>query len=383
MIAGMLRIHVLIAVGILLTPALFIHARKEIKTWGSVIALVAGFLFLLNIQHTNFYKKNIPGWEKQEEYRQVLFKLGNKSENAITLNKIGFKDSTVLAFYKARFFVDTGYMSIAKLEQLGKALKNESRLSLKDSMNGLFWLFVELRVYLLLFAVCIFLLWQAGVLKTFLRPWFIPVFICIGAYFFLSVFMKMTFSLHIGFMLILWIYSCETLFVCYSAFQFSRIKPVYFTLLLFPFVWMGIRIYKTDADNRIKHQNFECMVSELQKHSDKLFIATDDLLPMPFYSVWDIPSKNRITNLIYKDRVIASSYKPTLQKYQISDLSVSIINDPNILLTGNELPELKKYYRIKYGIETNFTPDQQKFKCLKAWKISCASGCDSIVGKGR
>lgn len=197
MLAGLLRIHVLIAVGILLIPALFIYARKEFITWTAVIAIATGLLFLLNIQHKNYYKENIPGWEKQEEYRQALFKLGNTSENAVTLNKIDYTDNTELAFYKARFFVDTGFISITKLKQLGKALKNESHFSLKDSFGGLYWLFMELRVYLILFAVCIFLLWHAGILKIFFRHWLIPFFICAGAYFFLSVFTKKNIHIHV------------------------------------------------------------------------------------------------------------------------------------------------------------------------------------------
>jgi hypothetical protein len=377
MIAGLLRIHVLIAVGILLTPALFIYARKEFKIWGTVITIAAGLLFLLNIQHKNYYKRNITGWEKQEAYRQALFKLGNKSENAITLNKIGYTDSTVLAFYKARFFVDTGYMSTAELEQLGKALKSESHFSLKDLLGGLYWLFVELRVYLLLFAVCIFLLWQAGILKQFLQHWLIPFFICAGAYFFLSVFMKMTFSLHMGFMLVLWIYSYEALTASSSSVQVSKIKPVYFTLLLLPFVWMGIRIYKNDADNRIKHQRFENLVLKLQKHSDKLFIATDDLLPMPFFAIWDVPSGKKITNLIYKDRITTFSYQSTAQQFGVKDLMHAILTNSKVQLLGNEMTELKKFFHIKYGAEIEMINVSSEFMNLSVRKVFCKSGCMS------
>jgi hypothetical protein len=379
MIAGLLRIHVLIAVGILLTPALFIYARKEFKTWSAFIALAAGLLFLLNIQHKNYYKKNIPGWEKQEEYRQVLFKLGNKSENAVTLSKIGYTDSTKLAFYKARFFIDTGFISIAKLEQLGKALKNETHFSLKDSLGGLYWLFVELRVYLLLLAVCIFLLWQAGGLKTFFRHWLIPFLISAGAYFFLSVFMKMTFSLHMGIMLVLWIYSCETLFVCRSAFQVSKIKPIYFILLLLPAAWMGIRIYKTDTDNRIKHEKFKCMVSELKENSDKLFIATDDLLPMPFYSVWDVASENKITNLVYKDRITTFGYQSTAQRFGIKDIMLALITNSKVQLIGKEIPELKKYYRAKYGVEIGLIKTDVRSYCINISHGFCISGCEKYA----
>lgn len=377
MIAGLLRLHVLMAVGILLTPPLFIYARKEFKTWGTVIVLVAGILFFMNIQHKNYYKKNIHGWEKQEEYRQALFKLGNKSENAVTLSKGVYGDSILHAFYKARFFIDTGFMSIAKLEQMGEAVKKRS--DFRNLVFGLYWLFIELRVYLLLFAVCIFLLWQAGILKTFLRHLLIPFFICAGAYFFLSVFMKMTFSLHMGFMLVLWIYSCETLFVCRPAFQFSRIKFIFFMPLVLPFMWMGIRIYKTDVENRVKHEKFQCMVSELQKHSDKLFVAMDDLLPMPFYSVWDLPSKNRIPNLVYKDRIITFSCQSISQRFGVKDMMLSILTNSKIQLLGNELNELKNYYHIKYGVQIDFVKVENTFKCLNVCHSLCKSGCEKYA----
>ena len=379
MVAGLLRLHVLIAVGLLLIPALFIYARNEFKVWGTVIVLAAGLLFLLNIQHKNYYKKNIPGWEKQEAYRQALFNLSNKSENAVTLNSGVYGDSVADAFYKAKFFIDTGFISIAKLEQMGKDIKKQSRSGFKNLSIGLYWLFIELRVYLLLLGVCFFLLVQAGILKIFLHHWVIPLFIIAGAYFFLSVFMKMTFALHMGFMLILWIYSCEALVQSRSSFNVSKIKPVYFILLLVPFVWMGIRIYRMDADNKIKHQRFKDMVGELQTHYDKLFIATDDLLPMPFYAVWDVPSKNRISNLIYKDRVTTFSYQATAAKFQIKNMAIAIFTDSKIELLGSKIPELKKYYHDKFGVEIDYVNAADVFRHLKVYNFACISGCEKYA----
>jgi hypothetical protein len=139
---------------------------------------------------------------------------------------------------------------------------------------------------------------------------------------------------------------------------------------------MGIRIYKTDADSRIKHKKFQCMVSELQKHSDKLFIATDDLLPMPFYSVWDVPSENKITNLVYKDRVTTFSYQSTAQEFGIKDMMLSILTNSKVQMLGNEIPELKKYYQVKCGVEIDLVKAGNTFNCLNVSYSFCKSGCE-------
>jgi hypothetical protein len=378
-LAGMLRLHILIAVGILLIPAFLLYAAREFRAWATVLALIAGLLFLLNIQHKDFYKRNIPGWQQQEQYRQLLFKLANQSENKVVLNRAVYADTIVQAFYKARFFADTGFMSIAKLKKLEVFIKKESKFNSAVFFDGLYWLFIELRVYLLLLAISLYFLWQSGTLKLFLLRMMLPFFGIVGAYFFLALFYKMTFTLHMGFIIVCWIYSVIALHECSLVFSFSKPRSVYFLLLLLPFVWIGVRIVKTDKENRSKNQKFKCVVKEFEQNADKLFVAMDDLLPVSAYSIWDSPSSNRITNLIYKDRLITFSFQPTMERFGIKDIMPAILTNSKVVLVGNELPELRTYFQLKYRVETELVKATDTYKCFDVRYVSCKSGCEKFA----
>jgi len=377
LLAGLLRLHILAAVTILLLPAFIYYTRRSYKKWLAVLASVAVVLILLNLQHVNFYKKNIPGWQKQEEYRQAIFKLANRSEIAATISKVTYQDSIAFAFYKSRFYIDTSILSIAKFGEMEKRLKKQINFNKDEFFSGLYWLFTELRVYLLLLLICLSILWQSGVLKHFLRQWLLSVIIVAGAYFFLLLFMKMTFTLHMGVMLMLWVYSVWILKDMRSKNeQAVPVKNLLLAVLILPFIWMGIRYYKTDKNNREQNKRFKCMVTELLNNRDKLFVATNDFLPLNFYYIWDVPANNKIENLIYKDREITFSYNSTLQRFGVNDLPIGILNNPKVVLTGGELPELKNYYRTKFNAEIKTMPVAKSFNCLNVFYLQCISGCD-------
>lgn len=338
--------------------------------------MLTGLLFVLNIQHKSYYKENIPWWQQQEQYRQTLFKLGNSSGIAAAMDRTDYHDTVALNFYKSKFYIDTSFLSTARLSEIEQSLKKKVRFNSNDFFNGIYWLFVELRAYLLLLVICSFLLWRAGVVKSFFKRSLLPFLLLAGAYFFLLMFMKMTFALHMGIMTVFWIYSVLTL----ADIKSKTTKPLfdknYFLfLLLLPLSWISIRIYKTDKENRQQHDRFKCMVAELDRHKDKLFVATDDLLPLNFYFVWDAPSKNRIVNLIYKDREMTFSYRSTLERYNVNDLPVTLFTNPNVLLTGKELKGLDKYYKTKLGVEVKYERITDNYKCLQVGYLKCVKGC--------
>ena len=377
LITGLLRLHVLIAVNILFIPAFLIYGLRGYKKWGIAIAVVWVILLVLNIQHKDFYKENIDGWQKQEKYRQSLFYMINSRGEIPGEKKEKILSPVEQAFLSSAFFIDTSLLSASKFNQIGQMKRSGYKFNVHDFARGIYWLFIDLRVYILLFFIGLFIAWQIKTLKKLV--WKLTRFILFtgGAYFFLLIFYKMTPALHLGFMMIVWVYLVFVL----SSLKLGPTKMTsrifYSTILLVvPLAWMVIRIVKNDNANRSKHSKFECFVSEINLHPDKLFIATDDLLPFAFYYIWDAPANNKISNLIYKDRVMTFTYWQTLKRFGILNPVNAIYKNPDVFLIGNDLPELKDYFLEKYKLTINISPRLDEYNCLKVKKIGCIAPCE-------
>ena len=370
-VAGLLRLHILFCVTILFLPAFFFYARRRFQIWVPVILFICASLFLLNLEHKSFYRKNIPGWQTEEKIRQTLFSGYNRPlHHDKQVNQV-FGDSVKRAFYFNYFFYDTNFISFEKTKQIIKSLIRYRDFSVKEDKQVLYWSFMELRVYFLLFIIIFFLLWTQNLLKKIVQRW-IPTSVLIFAiYGYLFLFFKMTEPIHLGVLTLLWIFLCFAIpgekiqtILQRKSFRYSAL------LLILPFSWMTVRIIKKDSINQKKHQRFECVTAELRNNQDKLFITTDDALPLDYFYIWDSPAQYQLPNLIYKDRVINNCYKPTLQRFNVTDIMRAIYQKENVFLLGRDFPELKNYYKIQERTDVIISSRLSNYKCLEVRKVS-------------
>lgn len=364
LLAGMLRLHVIVLVILLFLPLLFFPFSKMQIVQAVTIFFLSGIiLFGLNKLQKQYYIKHIPGWSKQEGFRQGLFYAYNRP---IKENIPGgvFKDSTEQELFFSAFLYDSVKFTPERVMEISKNITRERWLDEKEDRLGLYWFFFELRIYLLLFIVFAWILVINKQLKQ-LRYWALPALAVLFIYAYLFVFLKMTATIHLGLIFILWIQfsatiQSDTTFLPgkkSSAFLMSGI-------LLLLLAWMFVRLYKENIANKSRQQRFRCVMNELNQQKDKLFIATDDSFPLGYFYIWDVPEQYPVTNLLYKDRLLTHTYLQTLNRYGIKDLNEALAADKRILLLGRKLPSLEKVI-----IGRKLSESIPAFKCMEVRRL--------------
>jgi hypothetical protein len=372
LIAGLLRLQIAIIVVLLFLPAFFLYCRQHFKKWSLAFAGCFLFLFLLNQQQQSYYSSHIPGWKEQEKLRQALFYSYNRPKRP--LQDVA-RDSMEGAFFRTLFFFDSNFISPKRINEIARARVRNRNFEYSEDKESLYWFFVEMRISILLYAICLIALWRAKILYRVFQKRLIGLPLIILSYGFLFFFLKVTDAVHLGLLMILWIYFVLAI-SSYSSFDiFSKKKESLFLLLLIlPVLWMSVRVFKINEENLRRHSRFACIISQLQKHKDKVFIATDDRIPMNFFYVWHLPRDFSIVNTVYKDRILTGTYLFTLQRYHITNLVQSIYQDKNVFLAGAAFPELGLYYK-KHGHPVIISPPLKEFSCFEVRKVSLA---DSI-----
>ncbi len=348
LLSGLLRLHVLFAVSFLFIAVFWLAQGVKWRQWLPLMLGICGVILLCNLGQKQYYRDHIPGWNQQEKLRQALYYPSNRPLSYEKPWQEIFKDSTEKAFYAHLFFYDTSVIPLDRMNAIGRSLARVRDFSKKDDWQSLHWLFIGWRIYLLLFAICFFLLWQRGLLLPALKRWWLPATVLLGVYLFLFVFMKLTEAIHMGSLLIWMITLAGVLPIMTVKKPANKMVSLSWLLLLLPLGWISIRIYERDRDNRREYAKCRAFISTMKNQEDKLFIATDDQLPLGSFYLWDLPAKNKITNLIYKDRLITNSYSGTLQRYGIKYLMSAIYKDQRIQLLGGPFPELQDYLKWKY-----------------------------------
>ncbi|MCX6315924.1 MAG: hypothetical protein NTW29_01430 [Bacteroidetes bacterium] len=364
-LAGLLRMQVAWLV-ILLSGAVSITLlpRRQFLYWISVNAVLVVLLWGFQKQQVQYYKRHISGWEKQEQFRQSLF----YSYNRQLVNEIPpgvFRDSTEQAFFFSAFLYDTAAFSTTRINTISKQITRTRSIFNPDDRAGLYWFFVEMRVYLLVVGTFILLLLANGKKGAFLR-WLLALLAYIAIHCYLFVYMKMTLPLHFGLLLFLLFALLFQLSKEDRLFTQRRVMS-YGSLLLMglSLAWISVRLNKENKSNKEKYRQFRCAMREVKQLKDKLLVATDDSFPLGYFYIWDTPTDYPVTNLLYKDRLITFTYYKTLEQFQIKDLKAALINDKRVLLIGRKLPALEKWA----GDSVRLTGPLSGYNCLQIWQL--------------
>lgn len=361
-VAGLLRLQIAWLVMILFLPyALPILTKEKRTRWLIFFGSAAILLFVLNTRHENFYRKQIPGWEQQENFRQALFYGYNRPVKADP--SAAFRDSTEMQLFFSGFLYDDPQFNTKRLKEISEHITRKRLLDEKEDRQGIYWLFMEIRVYLVLFGVFIIsLIIQKK--KSILRRWVSTLIMVVLIYGGLFVLMKITPPIHIGLLMILWLHLAghfnkeDNLF---PDIKWQRLAGS--LVLVLAFCWMGIRVFSENKINIKKRAQFYCALGELNKDQSRLFIATDDNFPLSYFYTWDVPRDYPVTNLIYKDRLLAGTYKYTLDRFGMTAVDSSIVDRDFVYLLGNLVPAVGQKFVAKY------TGRFPAYKCLQVRKL--------------
>ncbi len=368
LLSALLRLHVLAAVLALMLPAFFLYAWKKRKTWMFFFGGLLLASFLLNLLHVHFYQKQIPGWSRQENIRQALFYSFNRPQRKTISWQEVFHDSTERLLYANRMFYDSAVFTPQRLLQISKKQTRIRDFSMREDREVFYWLWIEMRVYLLLLAILFFICLRRQDLSVFLKRFLIPALPVAGMYVFLNVFLKITLPVHTGLLLLLFLFFVLALPGRGKGVSCFRTDALAILLLSMPVLWMGYRNWKNDRENREKHIRFACMIAELAGNRDKLFVATDNFLPFDFFYIWHTPSQFQVTNLIHSNKMDTREYRATLQRYHIDNLDTAIYKDPRVLLVGNGMNELPDLYRLHFKTAVQLSDTLPGYGCLHVKK---------------
>lgn len=365
LLAGMLRLQIVWLVILLFgSVAITLLNKQQLLRWGLTMLLVIGALWGLNKLHEKYYSNNIQGWEQQERFRQALFYSYNR-ELVKELPAGIFKDSTEQELFFAGFLYDSVRFNTERVTAISKQITRNRSLGNKDDRNGLYWFFIEMRVYLLLFAaVLILLLVQQKYLPV--RKWLLAFLTVLLIHSYLFIFLKITMAIHLGILFFLWMALAMQLTKDDRLFTGNKKLTVPLTLVVvLLFSWMGIRLWKENNLNKERYQRFLCAVGELNSQPDKLFVATDDAFPLNYFYIWNTPRQYPAANLLYKDRLITHTYLQTLKRFDITNLEDALVNNKKVLLLGRALPALEKGKQV-----ATLSALLPGFRCLELRQLS-------------
>lgn len=365
LLAGMLRLQIVwLVIALFASVAITVFNRQQIIRWGLLVAVLAVSLWGLNKLHEQYYTRHIDGWKEQEQFRQALFygynrQLVNNAGNGI------FTDSTEAQLFFAGFLYDSVRFNTERINKISRGITRNRSFTSKEDLKGLYWFFIELRVYLALFAVLFFVLFYHRQCRV-IQKWLLSFLAFLLIHTYLFIYLKVTLPIHYGllsFLLIAMVLQFKKEEYFFASTQ--KLKIPLFILFLLLFGWMGKRLMTENEDNKNKYQRFLCATNELNMNPDRLFIATDDAFPLNYFYIWNTPKQYPAANLLYKDRLITHTYLQTLKRFGITNLQEALLNNKNVFLVGTALPALEKNAE-----PAQLSPPFPVFKCMEVRQLN-------------
>lgn len=363
--ASLLRFHIVYLVLVLMMPILVsLHygVLKKLALWGTC---VAGGWLVLHLVQVKIYEKQIPGWQAAETFRSAFFYMANRPGKSEAERKKYFTASTDEALFNAGFFYDSALISIAQFQAISKKLTRRRSLGVLIDRQMLYWMFIENRVYLFLFAL-LFLVFASTATIRFknLLVYLLPA----GLWLYLFFFLKITLVIHLCLLAAIFIYYIS--FSSYHQALYSKhLNPYLALLFLLPLLWVFKIIGKANSYNKARHQQFYCIVRELQNASSLVFIATDYNFALNYISIWDTPSAYKINNVIYYQKLITDTYKNTLNRQGVPLSFPAMLLHPHVRLMGQKLPALETYLQQRYHKAVTLSSKDTSFRCIDVYRL--------------
>jgi hypothetical protein len=317
---------------------------------------------LLFLGQRFYYQSKIPDWNTGERFRQAIFAISNHPRKAETDTGI---ERVRNSFIATNFFYDTSYTNYNYLTGFLKRSVKKSSFFNSSYRDGVKWVFMEVRVYLLLMAG-VFLLFFAQRDKKTAWKWLLMNGITFALFLWLSIFFKVSIGiiftlLSAVFLSVIW---------CIYPYKFNK-KPLAiaaYAIMSLSLLWMLIRVSKINNINIAKNYETRAAISELNAHRDLLFVSSNNDFPVSGYGIWDIPGNLPVKNLVHLELISTDLYSQILRRYSINDIMLALPLNSNIVVTGNQLPDFKGYY-LDMAHKNVLIMPVDGFKYLKVYRL--------------
>jgi len=350
-ISGLIRIHYMALFGCFaLWIALFFLRRNSFIQFFK-IHFFLGLLLVIFFQGQRYYfQKKIPGWKEEETMRKANIYFMNHPKKETYTKHLGI-EKVKQDLISISFLFDKKIFDAKSVKSFAEENTTTHYKLYAPNSNFFYWLFMDIRVYLLLFSGIIISLILNKSLKNLSRFIYISLFF-IGTYLGLLIFFKVTEVIYfavIASMLLTGLFSLSQI----SLAKFPS-RPLIFVSLLCS-LWMLVRLTRINDSNKQAITYAREVIKELNEHKDILFIDAGSYFNFHL-SIWDVPRQYPISNFIYNELFFSNSYEPQLLKYNVGDLMKEIPDKENIYLVGKKASFVAEYYQQLF---------QQPFEAIK------------------
>ena len=339
-IAGLIRIHYLVLFGAFASwMALFYLPHREFVKYFKVLVVLAGIVFLCFLGQRYYYQHKIPGWKHEEKMRQAYFNIHNHShkESPVTGNGLEKLREELIGI---SFLYDKNFTGFEEIKKFSK--NNVRRFNLvPQNYQAFYWLFIDMRVYILLIAGAILFFvmsWNIPQLKRFIYMSFFSLVAFLGICFFF----KVTEVILLAFLASVLISAV----LCLADNNGNKKQPLAAGVLITALgcFWMISRLIKEDSRSRPGVTNARNVIRELNSHPDILFVDAGTHFNFHL-SIWDNPANYPIRNLVYNELLLSNSYSQQLKRHGVEDLMKELPVKDNIYLVGEKASLLVEYYK--------------------------------------
>ena len=362
LVSGMIRIHYMVLfVAMVLCMAIFILSRRQFYKF-IIIHVIIGIVFLILFQGQKYYyEKKIPQWKQEEQLRSAYYNIINHPGDKPKTNNSGFEKlkQDMAGIY---YLFDKNLVNYETVKQISNnriGWFHRQPVGLRD----FYWLFRSLRVYFLLFAAVIFFFVMDGQFKLLFK------FICLSMFSVLiAVIIILFFKITELIILSILSFILLSAIICLQRIIFPKPSLIAGAILiLLGSGWMIIRLLKVNVQNEKVISQTRSLIKEFNSHPG-LFIETGPYFDFHL-SIWDLPEKYPLRNLIDKGLIISNSYASQLARYGITDLMKEIPVKDNIYLVGNKVSILIEYYKLLYN-QTVHVKKVPGFEYIDAYQIT-------------
>ncbi|TCZ71403.1 hypothetical protein E0486_10000 [Flaviaesturariibacter aridisoli] len=354
--ASLLRVHSLLPLLPLalpfwiLTPGWKPRLRKALWLLAALAAIGALHLF-----HRNYYEKRIPGWQREEAYRQQVYAFYNhRNMTRYAPGDPGYFERRIIG---QKPLLDTQIMT---LPIMAAKFKATYKPGFRMSGEILRWFFVNNRLYFLSL-LCAFL---------FLRrraEW-----LALGAS--IAIAVAMWFALNYTYAkfpdYLLMAFLCFPVLLALST-RTPPARPVRPWLLLAPLLLAGwgfwIRV-KQGRSNAAVTRTFVAAWRDFAAHRDTLFFVGMDQLPFYAYPVWAPPAKYPMPNVLISEHFLNHLERPFLEHFGLRSIRDLPLH-PNACLAGWQQEDIRAYYSRVHGTTVRFEPVTGTYQQLRPYRV--------------
>lgn len=360
-LASLFRVHVIFPIVAVVLPFLFFRKDSSILAIGRIVLVSAVLIFFFNLFHQAYYKKHINGWEEREKYQQILYKYFNRG-GLYDVKIPKWKTETEMIEYS--LLLDSNYLNSAKLSKMYNELMMKRPLwNTGDESGSIKWLFINNRIYFLLFFV--FLTYATS--KSLKKILLVSVTSFIAGVVFLVLFLKLKDYIITGSIGVI----CLSLYFFGSAAEDSnksKLKLIRFCTMLFLIFWASVRVIKVNLNNSRLNLQFKSAYEQIDSHRSTLFFVQDFTFPYDYIYSFDVPAKYSLRNVLTDWQYPEAQSIKVLHSFNINCVK-DIPYADNVLFWGKPVDALLEYFTIVTGKKVYFSQPLNEFKYGEVRKI--------------